>query len=275
MSSISAMRSIALCGAAFFYCQGGFELTEAGLYLNWMVSSYVYSWSASRFGFMYHSFYYFLDGNIELRLAFNLTLSYLLVFLLSALARSSLSSRSLPAEVRWILASAIAYGALAQSNFLNIIPTYRNLNFQVQLIALVGVLLIYIEEAKYRANVAGLKPGKGLIDLLAMSPTLQPWTIGGYPGGGELARAFMAQFNCGRLASAWLLVESAGPRSISAEALHTFGASLGEGYQAVVSWFAPVNAGGSSGQTRQTLYKPSLSSQVRDQYTNLRKGPGA
>ena len=64
----------------------GFDITDEGMYLNWISNPHIYKTSISHFGFLYNPIYNFLDGDIanlrKFNFLFNLTLSYSLVYLL-------------------------------------------------------------------------------------------------------------------------------------------------------------------------------------------------
>ena len=85
----------------------------------------------------------------------------------------------------------------------------------------------------------------------------QAWTIGGYDGSENRARASLMNASCQTLADAWLLIEPEGPRSLSSTILTSFGSDLDHDYRLVGSWQTGRGAGGYEQQRMQNLYKPS------------------
>jgi hypothetical protein len=86
------------------------------------------------------------------------------------------------------------------------------------------------------AVAEGFRPGTPVIDLTGSMPGMiyalegrpvgSPWIIGGYPGSRKVAELTLAQARCEDLASAWLLLEEDGERSIDASVLSTLGATI-------------------------------------------------
>ena len=117
-----------------------------------------------------------------------------------------------------------------------------------------------------------------MIDLSGQSPGIlyalhaesigQAWTIGGYPGSLKLATAALRRVSCDKVATAWLLVEPKGPRSIPDELLSNFGANLAEDYDSVATWRTAEGAGGYQGQRIQMLLKPTRSKSIAVQACN-------
>ena len=125
----------------------------------------------------------------------------------------------------------------------------------------------YLRAAVSGAKAAGFQPGTPVIDLSGQSPTIlyalrsenlgQAWVVGGYPGSLKLATAALKRVSCEKVASAWLLVEDKGPRSIPNELLASVGANVSDHYQAVASWNTAAGAGDYPQQRAQTLLRPT------------------
>lgn len=125
----------------------------------------------------------------------------------------------------------------------------------------------YINEAIASAKQAKFAANTPVIDLSGQSPSIlyamnalpigQPWTIGGYPGSQKVAIKALKIVPCDQVAAAWLLIEPAGPLSISAEVLTSLGASLSKDYELVATWETPEGAGGFKERRTQKLFKPS------------------
>lgn len=125
----------------------------------------------------------------------------------------------------------------------------------------------YIVDAVAAAQNAGFKSGTPVIDLSGQSPGIlyafgsenigQAWTIGGYPGSLNLAKAVLKLTPCEKTALAWVLFEPDGPRSIPIELMPFLGAAFPEGYARVAVWQTAEGAGGYAASRTQELYKPT------------------
>lgn len=124
----------------------------------------------------------------------------------------------------------------------------------------------YVENAKNTALRAGFIANTPVIDMTGQSPGIlyairaenigQAWTIGGYPGSADLAKAALNRTSCEKIASAWVLLETDGARSITLEVLTSLGAGFPKNYTPVGSWETAEGAGGYSAARTQTLYAP-------------------
>jgi hypothetical protein len=126
----------------------------------------------------------------------------------------------------------------------------------------------YISGATSAAKAAAFEPTTPVIDLTGHSPGLlyalgaeslgQAWIIGGYPGSSRFAQAALARATCEKIASAWILLEPEGPRSISTQLLSSLGADFPGSYNIAGFWFTAKGSGGYSTSRRQEFYKPIL-----------------
>ena len=124
----------------------------------------------------------------------------------------------------------------------------------------------YLDNAITVARDSGFKPMTPVIDLSGQSPGIlyaigaesigKPWLLGGYRGSLNFAKAGLARTSCEKIATAWLLLEPNGPRSISTELITSLGAAFPEGYEQVGSWQTAEGAGGFAEKRIQRLYKP-------------------
>ncbi|NMW21072.1 MAG: hypothetical protein HKK67_05460 [Chlorobiaceae bacterium] len=124
----------------------------------------------------------------------------------------------------------------------------------------------YIDNAIKSAKKAKFKEGTSVIDLTGRSPgmlyalgansTSQAWIIGGYKGSNQVAEVALKKVSAEELASAWLLFEPSGPRSISIEVLKSFGADFNKDYEVVASWMTANKVGGYEKRQLQQLLKP-------------------
>lgn len=125
----------------------------------------------------------------------------------------------------------------------------------------------YIESATTAARSAGFEPGMPVLDLSGQSPGIlyvlgaesigQAWIIGGYPGSLERAAAALRLVDCEKIASAWVLFEPDGPRSISVDLLALQGIKFPGDYRLAGSWVSASGAGDYVERRKQYLYAPS------------------
>lgn len=124
----------------------------------------------------------------------------------------------------------------------------------------------YITASVGIAQENGFRSGTPVIDLTGHSPGIlfalgaksigQPWILGGWPGTFEFAKASLDQVSCDEVASAWLLLESNGPNSISTGLISALGPNFPAGYQKVGGWQTAKGAAGFDSRRDQELYKP-------------------
>ena len=139
----------------------------------------------------------------------------------------------------------------------------------------------YIYAAISKSRVAGFENGDPIIDLSGQSPGLlfamgasnigRPWLIGGYPGSFDYVTLSLASVSCKNLASAWVLTEPDGPRSISSNVMKSFGGNLSSDYRLTGSWMTSAGAGGYEQQRKQNFYKPSRPEAIKFSCEALRK----
>lgn len=132
----------------------------------------------------------------------------------------------------------------------------------------------YIGAASASAKKSGFMQGTSVIDLSGQSPGLvyvlsgrnlaQGWTIGGYPGSAQLAAAALLRVSCDDIASAWVLNEPGGPRSLPSDLLGGFGGDLTVHYERVGMWQVASGAGGYDARGSQHLYKPVAQQKVEE-----------
>lgn len=124
----------------------------------------------------------------------------------------------------------------------------------------------YMNDVTATARNANFKAGTSVIDLTGQSPGVlfamaaksigHPWTLGGYPGSLPFLEAGLSRFSCEDIATAWVLFEPDGPRSISDTILPSFGVVFPSEYARIGTWNTAKGAGGYEASRTQELYKP-------------------
>ena len=140
----------------------------------------------------------------------------------------------------------------------------------------------YITDSVRIAQESGFPPGTPVIDLSGHSPGIlfalgaksigQPWTLGGWPGTFEFAKASLDQVSCDEVAAAWLLLEPNGPNSIPTELISALGPNFPSGYQKVGDWQTAKGAAGFDRRRGQEFYKPTNPDAGREACRALRAG---
>ncbi|MEX1031733.1 MAG: hypothetical protein WDZ30_00090 [Cellvibrionaceae bacterium] len=149
--------------------------------------------------------------------------------------------------------------------------TAQEIGTQKSTLILSASYATYIDRALTTARDAGFEPATPMIDLSGQSPGIlyalgaesigQAWTIGGYPGSLNLAKAALSRTPCEQIAMAWVLFEPDGPRSIPTELMSRLGAAFPERYEQVGAWSTAEGAGGYPSRI-QEFYKPIAPTQT-------------
>ncbi|MCL2589440.1 MAG: hypothetical protein FWD67_00855 [Betaproteobacteria bacterium] len=139
----------------------------------------------------------------------------------------------------------------------------------------------YFEDAKAAAQKGGFEAGTPMIDLSGQSPGIlyvlralsigQAWIIGGYSGSLNQAKAALSRTPCKQIATAWVLFEPDGPRSIPVELMHSLGAEFPANYKVAGSWQTAEGAGGYAVSRTQVLYSPVASDETLEACQAIRE----
>jgi len=139
---VCAAGSLLLIGWLLKYSAYGFDFTDESFYLNSMVDPFLYAYSHTQFGFIYHPIYHLLGGDIvKLRQANILTnfgLAWCLAYVfLTSLAPETKYRRS----VLLVVAAGLATSVLIVFDWWLLTPSYNSLNLQALLITAIGLVL--------------------------------------------------------------------------------------------------------------------------------------
>ena len=184
MATISAVSTVLIMGWTLKYCAHGFNITDEGYHLNWISNPFIYSFSISQFGYMYHPLYILVDENVAAlrRLNVIITFTCALALVYAFLISYETKSRQKPIELS-IIAMGLSTSALILFDNWLVTPHYNSLVFQALLITGCGVILI--EGKSLTARIAGCflvgvggaftflaKPSSALVLALAVLITL-------------------------------------------------------------------------------------------------------
>lgn len=124
----------------------GIDFTDEGYYINWISKPYLYQFSTSQFGYIYHPLFLLSGRDIGNLRQFNLAITYLLALILCILVLSK--SKQIQENQRvfiFIVASAISTSSFSCLIFfgewLNS-PSYNTLTFQSLMITMIGILIM-------------------------------------------------------------------------------------------------------------------------------------
>lgn len=124
------------------YSHYGIDITDEGYYLVSIADPFLYNWSVSQFGFVYHPLYQLLSGNIATLRQTNVLVTFFLAwFFFDALLKQITGSIFFRRWERLIVSSGFATSCFAIFDSWLVTPNYNSLNLQALLIASIGLLL--------------------------------------------------------------------------------------------------------------------------------------
>jgi hypothetical protein len=154
LSFLSFLCTILTLGWMYKYSAYGIDFTDESYYLVWIANPFIYKFSVTQFGFVYHLLYDLLDGNIvHLRQA-NVLITFLLawVFVRSFLVAQVPFSRNDPISLN-AASLGLASCALVVFNSWLLTPNYNSLTLQAFLI--VGLGLMQLEKLMNLPSILG------------------------------------------------------------------------------------------------------------------------
>ncbi|HRL26760.1 MAG TPA: hypothetical protein PLG97_04510 [Alcaligenes sp.] len=132
----------------------GLDFTDESFYLNWISTPYLYKFSLTQFGYIYHPLYLILDGDIANLRRANLLITF---FLSWALVYIYLSRATPLVTHSAIILHSISAGLACSSLLLFdtwlLTPSYNSLALQALLVTSIGLILA--EKSLTRISVAG------------------------------------------------------------------------------------------------------------------------
>ncbi len=137
-----------------YYAKFGIDFTDEGYYLNWISNPFIYEYSVTQFGFVYHPLYVLLDGNIYLLRVINIVITLMLSFALCKLFIETLIFKDLylvdkkpDKSAIWIISLALSIFSLLEFSMSNLVtPSYNSLNYQAFILLVIGYL--FLEKSK-------------------------------------------------------------------------------------------------------------------------------
>ena len=140
--ALSVVGSVSILIWILFYSRYGYDFTDEGYYLNWVVSPGLYDWSLSQFGFIYHPFSLLLNGSVSALRMFNVLTTFVLGWLLVDIIIRDAFSKEIQAKIKRIIISfGFGTGVLVFFSVWLPSPGYNSLNLQAFLVAASGLFL--------------------------------------------------------------------------------------------------------------------------------------
>lgn len=142
---VCALLTVLSLGWVLYLSHYGLDLTDESFYLVSIANPFIYSVSATQFGFVYHPLYVLLDGNIASLRQANVLITFGLTFVLGyAFLLKEFDEQGLDIKERLVLSAGLASTALTTLVFAGLwlpTPSYNSLTLQSLLIACIGLLL--------------------------------------------------------------------------------------------------------------------------------------
>lgn len=155
------LGTLLVVGYALFYSDYGLDLTDEGLYLNWIVDPFQYPSSVSLFGFVYHPLFLFLEGDVTAIRQINVLVTFMLSTALAfAIIRSTVKQTLVELALRASIAAAIGTLGLLVFHLWLVTPNYNTLALQALLLTAVGISIVF-SPSKWVSNLGGALVGAG------------------------------------------------------------------------------------------------------------------
>jgi hypothetical protein len=142
LALLSAVGTLSILIWLLKYSHYGFDFTDESFYLVWISNPFLYDFSITQFGFIYHPLYLLLNGDIAALRQANILITFGLAWgLVYAFLRSLLPNTTEPSLAVQGAAAGLATSVFTL--FVNWLPTpsYNSLTLQALLITGIGVLL--------------------------------------------------------------------------------------------------------------------------------------
>ena len=149
LNATSVISSVLILFWVLKFSAYGIDFTDEGYYLNWISNPSLYKISTSQFGFIYHPFYNFVDGNIVWLRRLNVIIIFTLSFALTYFLIKKITEKEKINRIFYIVVS-MGISTYALTTIYIQTPNYNYLNFQGLLLACIGLVLI--EEKNFNKN---------------------------------------------------------------------------------------------------------------------------
>ena len=154
LAALCAVGTVLLIWWLLKFSAYGIDFTDESFYLVWMANPFLYDWSTTQFGFVYHPLYSVLGGDIASLRQANILITFALAW---GLAYSFLASLDASLKGGGFTLLVVSAG-VATSTFIIFdswlpTPSYNSLNLQALLITAIGLVLA--EKNAHRTSIVG------------------------------------------------------------------------------------------------------------------------
>ncbi len=154
MTALSAAGTFLILFHILKFSSYGLDFTDEAFYLNWISTPYLYKFSVTQFGYVYHPLYLILDGDIANLRRANILLTFFLAWSHAYLHLSK--AAPLTSErpvVLHVISAGLASSTLILFDSWLLTPSYNSLALQALLITGIGLTLA--EKTRDRKSVTG------------------------------------------------------------------------------------------------------------------------
>ncbi|CDN87704.1 Membrane protein [Hydrogenophaga intermedia] len=140
--ALAAMATGMLLVWILHYSRYGFDFTDEGFYLNWVSNPFLFDWSLTQFGFVYHPLYLAVGGDVASLRQANIGIIFLLSWCLTWLVMRAASAHEVHRPLETAVVSAgWSVACLVTFSWWLVTPNYNSLAFQALLVASIGIVL--------------------------------------------------------------------------------------------------------------------------------------
>lgn len=152
--AFSVLGSVLVLGWLLNYSAYGIDFTDESFYLVWISNPFIYSGSATQFGFIYHPLFSLLGGDIAALRQANILITYGLAWSLVYFFLTSLGPGFKEDRYTLLATSAgLAISVFTLFDSLLITPSYNSLTLQALLVCAIGLILS--EKVVHRKSIIG------------------------------------------------------------------------------------------------------------------------
>lgn len=140
--SLCAIGTILILAWVIKYSHYGIDFTDESYYLVWISNPFLYDWSLSQFGYIYHPLYVILGGDIANIRQANILITFSLSWCVALLFLKSLAPKNITEKITLhVTAAGLATTSLIAFDTWLTTPSYNSLAFQAVLITSIGMLM--------------------------------------------------------------------------------------------------------------------------------------
>lgn len=138
--SLSAIVTVSVLIWVLRYAGYGIDFTDESFYLVWISNPFLYDWSLSQFGYIYHPLYLLASGDISHLRQLNVLITFFLAWILvHALIKEAGFDGASGKLARLVVSAGFATSSLILFDTWLLTPSYNSLTLQALLISAIGL----------------------------------------------------------------------------------------------------------------------------------------